>query len=348
MVKSLAERLKQTDDPALALELLSATTARGHVEAALSVLRRSTLDDSARPVLRERLNFYFENTEKDRGATLREALVRLLIDIGHPDDRDLYLRAIAVYEGIPPTPQIDVAQKLRSMALIGVVGIDAELAQLHAIKFLSEVGDTSDFSGEPALTALNLLVRYERWQPIYQYVLLVGGYKPEYADVVSRALEAFDGEFPAALYAAAARRFVEGDRAVEQTGIVSYVVAHHRAELYPLLEQIVSATQSDDLHRYALIQMAAARDPALNAVLFALAKRCSLERRWAFRRGTGTGAGQRRGAQFAAGEMEVGADTRVCPGRTHRFAPTNRLNGYGVMARQARLRRSTAFAARRA
>lgn len=278
MVTSLAERMKQTGDPALALELLSATTARSHVEAALNLLKRSALGDRARPVLRERLNFYFENTEKDRGATLREALVRLLVGINHPDDLDLYLWAIAVYEGIPPTPKIDVAQMLRVAALVGISEIDPELAQLHAVRLLSEVGDTSDFSGEPAQTALNLLVRHERWQPIYQYVLLVDGYKPEYADVVSRALESLPGDFPAALYSAAARRFIERDRAVEQTGIVGYVVEHHREDLYPLLESIVAATHSGDLHRYAVIQMAAVRDPALNAMLFGLAKRCPIER----------------------------------------------------------------------
>lgn len=283
MVTSLAERVKQSSDPALALELLAATTARAHVEAALSVLKRSalgerTLDDRARPVLRERLNFYFENTEKDRGATLREALVRLLVGINHPDDLDLYLRAVEVFEGIPPVPKIDVAQMLRAAALVGISEVDAELAQLHAVRLLSDVGNTSDFSGEPALTALHLLVRYERWQPIYQYALLVDGYKPEYADVVSRALESLPGDFPAALYAAAARRFIERDGAVEQTGIVGYVVEHRREELYPLLEQIVAATRSGDLHRYAVIQMAAARDPALNEMLFALAKRCPVER----------------------------------------------------------------------
>jgi hypothetical protein len=140
------------------------------------------------------------------------------------------------------------------------------------------VGDTSPFSGEPAQTALNLLVRYERWQPIYQYVLLIANYDPEYADVVSKALESFSADFPAALYEAAARRFVERDRAVEQTGIVGYVVENRRADLYPLLEKIVATTQSDDLHRYTVIQMAAARQPALNDLLIALAKRCPLER----------------------------------------------------------------------
>lgn len=277
-INELAERLKQTGDPALALELLGATTARSHVESALHVLSRAALDDRARPVLRERLNFYFENTEKDRGATLREALVRLLIGINHPDDLDLYLRAVAVYEGIPPTPRIDAAQKLRVVGLIGISEVDPDLAQLYAVRLLSEVRDTSDFSGEPALMALNLLVRFERWQPIYQYVLLVDDYKREYADVVSRALEAFDGDFPAALYAVAVRRFIERDQPVEQTGIVGYVVEHRRAELYPLLEQIVASTRFDDLHRYAVIQMAAARDPALNEMLFALAKRCPTER----------------------------------------------------------------------
>ncbi|MEP7292668.1 MAG: hypothetical protein ABI835_12860 [Chloroflexota bacterium] len=184
-VAKLAEQLKETGDAAVALELLSATIARSHVEAALTVLKRAEPDDRARPVLRERLLFYFDNKEKDRGATLREALVRLLVGIAHPDDLDLYLRALTVYEGIPPSPKVDVAQKLRSAALIGVSEIDTELAQLYAVKLLGEVGDTSDFSGEPALTALNLLVRYERWQPIYQYLLLIHDYKPEYADVAT-------------------------------------------------------------------------------------------------------------------------------------------------------------------
>jgi hypothetical protein len=278
MVTSLAERMKQTGDPALALELLNATTARSHVEAALRVLSTAALDDKARPILRERLNFYFANTEKDRGATLREALVRLLVGINHPDDLDLYLRAIEVYEGIPPTPNIDVAQKLRAAALVGISEVDTELAQLHAVRFLSDVENTSDFSFEPALTALNLLRRYERWQPIYAYLLLVADYRAVYADFVSQTLESLPADFPAALYRAAAERFIEQDSAVEQTGIVGYVVEHRRAELYPLLEQIVASTQSGDLHRYTVIQMAAARDPALNELLVALAKRSPLER----------------------------------------------------------------------
>ena len=277
-VKELAEKLKETRDPALALELLSATTARSSVEQALDVLKRSTLSDKARPVLRERLNFYFENTDKDRGATLREALVRLLVEINHPKDLDLYLRAIAIYEGIPPTPRIDVAQMLRTAALVGIAGVDADLAQLYAVKLLSEVGVTSDFSNEPALIALNLLVRYERWQPIYQYLMLVEGYKPEYADVVSKALESLPADFPMALYEAAAALFIERDMAVEQTGIVGYIVERRRQELYPLLEQIAAKTRFGDLHRYTVIQMAAAREPALNEVLFMLAKRSSLER----------------------------------------------------------------------
>ena len=278
MVKALADQVKQSGDPALALELLSSTIARSQVDLALDVLKRAELGDAARPVLRERLNFYFDHHDKDRGATIREALVRLLVSISHPDDLDLYLRALSVYEGIPPTPRIDAAQKLRVAALIGVVEIDPTLAELYAVKLLGEVSDTSDFSGEPAQTALNLLVRYERWPVILQYLLLVDDYKPEYADVVSRALESLPADFPAALYAAAARRFIERDQPVEQTGIVGYVVEHRRAELYPLLEQIVSKTRFGDLHRYTVIQMAAARDPALNERLFALAKLSSLER----------------------------------------------------------------------
>ena len=276
-VTELADQLKESGDPAVALQLLSATTARSHVEAALSALKRAVLDDNARPVLRDRFNFYMDHIDKDRGTTLREALVKLLVGIGHPDDLDLYLRAVSVYESVPPAIQIDVAQKLRAAALAGAAEIDSELAQLYAVKLLSEIADTSDFSSEPALTALNLLVRYQRWQPIYQYLLMVGGYKPEYADVVSRALEAFEADFPAPLYTAAAERFIDRDQPVELTGIIGYIVERRRADLYPLLEQIVSATRNSDLHRYALIQMAAARDRALNTLVFTLAKRAPLE-----------------------------------------------------------------------
>jgi len=214
-ITELADQLKETGNPTVALQLLSATTARSHVEAALSALRRASLDDNARPVLRERLVYYFDNKDKDRGATLREAFVKLLIDIGHPDDLDLYLRALSVYEGVPPVMQIDVVQKLRAAALAGAAEIDSDLAQLYAVKFISEVSDTSPFSSEPALTALNLLVRYQRWQPIYQYVLMINDYEPEYADVVSRALEAFEADFPVPLYTAAAERFIARDQPVE-------------------------------------------------------------------------------------------------------------------------------------
>jgi hypothetical protein len=276
-VTELADQLKETGDAALALELLSATTARSHVEAALSALRRVSLDYNARPILRERFAFYMGHIDKDRGATLRESFVKLLVGIGHPDDLDLYLRALSVYEGVPPVMQIDVAQKLRAAALAGAAEIDTELAQLYAVKFLSEVSDTSPFSSEPALTALNLLVRYQCWQPIYQYVLMVNNYEPEYADVVSHALEGFEADFPAPLYTAAAERFIARDQPVEQTGIVGYIVEHRRADLYPLLEQIIASTHNGDLHRYTLIQMAAARDPALNTLVFDLAKRAPLE-----------------------------------------------------------------------
>ncbi len=278
MVKALAEQVKQSGDPALALELLGATTARSLVEQALAVLRRSVLDDSARPTLRARYDFYAEHTDKDRGATLRENFVRLLVGIGHPDDLDIFLKAVNLYEGVPPVPQIDAAQKVRTAALAGISLIDGELAALYAVKLLGEVKDASDFSGEPALTALNLLVRSERWLPIYQYALLVDGYKAEYADVVSRALELFPVDFPAPPYAALAQRFIAHDQAVEQTGIIGYVVDHRRADLYPLLEQIITTTRNDDLHRYCVIQLAAARDPALNELLFTLAKRCPLDR----------------------------------------------------------------------
>ena len=101
----LLQQLRQTDDPdesrALALELLASSRKREMVDAALRALEKAELGDSARSVLREKSLYYFEHDDQDNGALIREKLIRLLLEIGHPGDKDVYLRGINTYEVEP-------------------------------------------------------------------------------------------------------------------------------------------------------------------------------------------------------------------------------------------------------
>ena len=101
----LARQLGQAQDEderrELALELLERSRRREHVDAALRALEGSELDDAARPLLRERALHYFEETRRDNGALIREQLLRLLLGIGHPDERDLWLRACTATKSSP-------------------------------------------------------------------------------------------------------------------------------------------------------------------------------------------------------------------------------------------------------
>ena len=273
---SLLQQLKQTTEPddamALALQLLDQTRRREMVDAALRVLENSELDYSARPVLRKKALYYFENNHHDAGAFIREQLLRMLTVIGHSDERGLYLRGLNTYEIQPFMGE--VTQNLRAVALVGLALIDADLASIHATRLLSESESTSKFNGEPAVTAINLLSQQRQVLPIYQF-LLVGGLDALGSgqnEIVGKAMESLGGGFPVDLYRQLIALFAERDRAVVNMGIVTHIVEHKIHELYPDLDDIISQTRHDELHNYGVVMLAASRDDDLINRLFELAK----------------------------------------------------------------------------
>ena len=269
---NLLQQLKQSRDPALALELLDQTRKREMVDVALRVLENSELDDTARPVLRSKTLYYFENNRHDAGAFIREKLLRMLADIGHPDERDLYLRGLYTYEIQPLMGE--VTQNLRAVALVALAINDPDLAHIHAARLLSELDSTSKFNGEPVATAINLLAQQRQILPIYQFLLLGGmdALESGQNEVVGKALESLGDGFPVDLYRRLIDLFVERDRAVVSMGIITHIVEHQVRELYPVLEAIITQTRHDDLHNYGLVMLAVSRDADLIARLFSLAK----------------------------------------------------------------------------
>lgn len=274
----LLHKLKSTTDPAargaLALELLAATASRQMVDEALYALAHVPPDEAMRPVLCDRARFYFDHPEKDSGALLREKLVQLLTRIGHPDDGDLYQAATWVYE---PKPVTDVAQTCRAAGLAGLATADQALACLHATRLLGEP-DTAQLSGEPSLTAIAVLARFEAHLPIYAFVLRQGEAfaRRGNAEVVGQAFEALGEEaVPAAAFEALARSFVALDVPAVSAGIINAIITRKDPALLPLLSRILDDTRHDDLLTFGLMALAAARDDDLTTLLYNRAARCS-------------------------------------------------------------------------
>jgi hypothetical protein len=278
----LLQQLRQTDDPTaardLALELLRVSHRREMVDAALHTLQDAALTDDARPVLRAAALYYFEHDDRDNGALIREKLLRLLATLEHPEDADLFLRGVTTYEVEPMMGE--VTQNLRAISLVGLALSDPDLAQIHATRLLSEIESTSQFSGEPAVTAINLLAQQRQTLPIYQFLLLGGidALEAGQYEVVGKALESLGSRFPVDLYQQLTDLFLPRDRAVVSMGIITHIVENQVSTLYPLLDTILTSTRHDELHNYGVVMMAASRVTALEQQLFRLARLSTQQR----------------------------------------------------------------------
>lgn len=279
----LARQLRAAKDSGqqrdLALALLEATRSRDKTDLALRVLVReevcALLEHAHRPLLRAKAITYFEDDKRDRGGNLRAQIMQLLTSIGHPADLDLYLRGVRVYQRYPPP---DSAQHCRAAALLGILNVDPDRGSAYAAHLLGEP-DTSVPNGQPSLAAINVLAHTGQLLPVYQFVRLQGEafiqrHNPE---LVARAFEVLADGFPDELYAELADEYVTKDVPVVTSGIVDAIVEGRMAELYPLLERVITGTRHTDVQRYALIAVAAAREEPLTDLIYRLADLATAE-----------------------------------------------------------------------
>ena len=257
-----------------ALALLSKTGSRQYLDETLRILNtravRATLDESHRPVLREKALGFYAAPKRDKAGMLRESLTRLLVYIEHHDDIDLYRLGVETYH---LQPVDDVAQNLRAVALAGMAPIDPALACLYATRFLGE-GHTSVFNCEPALTAIDVLVASNQRLPIYQFLLDNGGRMANTGrgELTGKALESLAADFPVHLYEQLIDLYQDIDQPTASMGIINCIIDGRLAALYDRLEGVIRDTRDADLRRYGLVMMAAARDDALSARLLSMAR----------------------------------------------------------------------------
>ncbi len=263
----------------IALQLLARTNSRQYLDECLLVLHFpkviATLDESHRPVLRDKCYSLFAAGKRDKSGILRESLTRLLVHIEHPDDIDLYQRGVETYY---LQPVDDVAQNLRAVALAGMAPIDPPLACLYAARFLGEPF-TSVFNCEPAMTAIDVLVAANQRLPIYQFLLHSGEgmARTGRGELTGKALESLGEDFPPHLYEQLIEKYQAIDQPTASMGIINWVLDRRAEELYDRLESVIMTSKDFDLRRYGLVVMAAARDDELSERLLRLARLASRE-----------------------------------------------------------------------
>jgi hypothetical protein len=258
----------------LALQLLARTNSRQYLDECLLALGseriRATLDESHRPILREKCLGFFADSKRDKAGLLRESLTRLLVHIEDPDDADIYKLGVETYY---TQPVDDVAQNLRAVALAGLAPIDPPLACLYATRFLGDP-HTSVFNCEPALTAIEVLVASDQRLPIYQFLLRggVGMAQTGRGELTGVALESLGDDFPLHLYEALIELYQAIDQPTATVGVINWISERRAEALYDRLEEVILTTGDADLRRYGLVMMAAGRDGGLGERLLSMAK----------------------------------------------------------------------------
>ena len=263
----------------IALQLLAKTNSRQILDECLRALTSpaviATLDESHRPVLREKCTSYYEDSKRDKAGILRESITRLLVHIEHPDDLDIYQLGVDTYY---LQPVDDVAQNLRAVALAGMAPIDSALACIYATRFLGEPF-TSVFNCAPAMTALDVLVASHQRLPIYQFLLQSGASmaRTGRGELTGKALESLGEDFPLRLYAQLIDQYQELDQPTASMGIINWVIERRAEELYDRLESVIMTSKDVDLRRYGLVMMAASRDDELGERLSRMSRIAKLD-----------------------------------------------------------------------
>ena len=142
-------------------------------EAALDALAERPLPPM-RPVLRSLYHEVDGDAGKsDPAAHIRGGVVRVLLAIGDVRDLDIGLRAADTYETANGT---DGTSPLRSLGLRLIATCDPDLLPYIAVEHVS---DRSEFSPEPANTALQLLAGAGHELAVYQWIFAAEQHEPE-------------------------------------------------------------------------------------------------------------------------------------------------------------------------
>ncbi len=274
------ERLRGLDEgsPArveYALELAAAESNQDVLQAALDVLAAAD-DPRARPVLLDRFASVADGSGgPDPGCYLRVALLRSLRYLARPDDAAALERGVTTYEFMPPFTGLtrgEVAAGLRSVALVTLNEVDETLAGYHATRLLTD-RYTSPMSGEPALTAVQVLAAQGHVLPLYSFVLRESaeGDASGASEVLGESLRNLT-PLPASLLPALVECYGDSRDEIVLLGLFDLLLVHEtRARYDEVVLDFLRATRLYNIFRYLVSAIVASRRADLTARLEAMA-----------------------------------------------------------------------------
>ena len=250
----------------LAEDIIGRERAHRVLEPALDLLA-SRPKPEFRSVLRERFADLTENGMRfDQDCSLRVKIVQVLRAIGSPEDGDLAERGVRLIQLNPPS-KIDVAQALRGQCLLLLADLRPDRAQYFAVELLQDP-HLSAFSGEPAVTAIQVLAERANILPIWALARRTGS--PP--DVLAQAFASLRGA-PQDLQLDALHLHLKdaADRGENGEGVslvaAEAIVLNHLVEGYPAVADLLNVTPNLNLYQYLVLTAARGGDEILLELL---------------------------------------------------------------------------------
>lgn len=250
---------------AYALSLLRPDQPRQVLQAALAVLAETPTPAVRLELLALYAHLAADSRKRDAGAFLRRAVVDALRPVALPADVTLALDAVAAYQFMPD----DQAQTLRASGLLLLNDLDETLARFHAVRLLADP-HTSLMSGEPALTAVQVLASQDELAPLYLFALQSTGQGP-LAPVAAECLRSLVA-LPAPLVGSLVEHFHDA-AAVAQIGLIDLLVNHRAGpQALDYVAGVLAKPSDLDLYRYLNIALLSSHKPELRALVLHAAR----------------------------------------------------------------------------
>jgi hypothetical protein len=248
----------------LAITLLSPRQPRDVLMAALDALRRHPMAEAREPLLALYAHIAASPEKRDPAGYLRRPLLDALRPVATPADLALLLAAVTTYERYPPDFQ-EEAGLVRAAGLIALSEVDEQLARYHAVRLLADLYHTDLMSGQPAMSAVNVLSAQGDTEALYLYAMLPDSARV--GEVTAECLRSLVG-VPATLLPPLLAHYADATDPVVLIGLFDLLLGHEEGvQGEEFIAGFLAQTDAVDMYRYLATTLVASGRPPLIALL---------------------------------------------------------------------------------
>jgi hypothetical protein len=246
----------------VAIEIVAGERSHRALEPALRLLEEDPPLEARQPLRQRFFDLAEDGLHRDVDCELRAAIIRALRSLDSRADEDVAEAGLGTVQPTPPSMK-DVAQPLRAESLLLLAQSAPERADYWAAELLSDP-HLSEFSGEPAVTAIRLLDRRGQRLPIWALARRPG----LQVDALSQAFASLR-DAPRDLQLTALREHLAAATAQGEAGEPTALVAAEAIVLngledgFPLVLDLLRQAPNLNLFRYLAMQALRSDAPGL-------------------------------------------------------------------------------------